>query len=166
MKKKIIILLLIIICIIYINIQYHNKHNNILNTLYKYPISKNNIYKDYIYDIYANHINIISYNGNSKVVEIPSIIKDKPVISIEDSAFYGNAYIEKIIIPSTIIKIGYQSFIGCQNLKEISIPKSILYIGESAFDNCPNLKYIYIEQNSKTEKLLIKKNYRTYIKYK
>lgn len=166
MNKKLIIILTIISSIILITIIYFYNPTKILNNLYKYPISKNNIYKDFIYDIYSDHINIINYTGTKNKLTIPSHIDDKLVLTIEDSAFYGNTYIEEVIIPNTVIKIGYQSFIGCQNLKTIYIPKSVIYIGNSAFDNCPNLETIYIKKNSKQQKLLEEKNYTNYIKYK
>lgn len=166
MKKKLIITITILICIILLNILYHTNTENIIKSLYQYPISKNSTYKNYIYDIYSSHINIKIYNGNEKIVKIPSHISGKPVQSIEDSTFYGNNSIEEVTIPNTVIKIGYQSFIGCEKLKKVYIPTSIIYIGNSAFDNCPNLEGLYIEKNSKQEDLLEEKNYGTYIKYK
>jgi len=166
MIRKKIIIILIFVSIIFISTICHTSSNNIINDLYKYPVSKNNIYKKYIYDLYADNVNIIGYTGVDSKIEIPTFIEGKPVLSIEDSVFYGNDYIEKVIISNTVIKIGYQAFIGCANLKEIYIPKSVIYIGKSAFDNCPNLKDIYIKKHSKQEYLLKDMKYEKYIKYK
>lgn len=163
MKKRIIVLSTIVTGSILISVLCHNSPNNILKRLYQYPEEKNNVYKNYTYDIYADHINIISYNGSSKRLRIPRYIDGKPVLSIEDSAFYGNDYLEEVIISDTVVKIGHQSFIGCKNLKEIYIPKTVVYIGSSAFDNCPSLEAIYIGNNSKQRDLL--KKYSIYIKY-
>ncbi len=162
MIKKIIITVTIIASIFIIILLL--KNNNNLDNIYKYPVSKNNYYDDYVYDVYSDHINIIAYNGSDKNIIIPALIDDLPVLSIEDSAFYGNSDIETVVIPYTVIKIGNQSFIGCLNLKSLDIPKSIIFVGDNALDNCPNLESIYINKNTKQKNIF--KNYKKYIKYK
>ncbi len=165
MRQKIKVIITILMCIILLILFFHTDTQSILENLYRYPVAKNDIYEDYIYDTYSDHINIVTYNGSEINVAIPAYIRGLPVRSIEDSAFYGNQTIEQVIIPNTIIKIGYQSFIGCQNLKEVYLPKSILYIGASAFENCPNLEFIYMKKNKQLETLLEENHYSVYIQY-
>ena len=165
MKKKILVTIFILFCILLLVLFYYSREDRMLSYLYLYPITKNNIYDYYVYDVYSDHVTIVTYNGTDSDIKIPSYIYEKPVWSIEDSAFYGNSNIETVIIPNTVIKIGYQSFIGCENLKIIEIPTSVVSIGDSAFQNCPSLEAIYVNENSKAEKLLRENNYEFYIKY-
>jgi hypothetical protein len=145
---------------------YKPKKNITINDLYKNLISKNNDYGNYIYDEYDRYVTIVSYNGDEVNIEIPNYIKGKPVLSIEDSAFYGNTFVKKIIISNKVIKVGHQSFIGCSNLEEIYIPSSVEEFGDCALDNTFSLKKIVIDKDSKIEDLLISNGFKDIIEYK
>ena len=163
-NKKIIIIsvvvLLILSWIVIINTSYYK-----LRTLYKNPIEINKIYKDYIYDEYSNYVVIRTYNGEESNVVIPDYINDKPVLSIEDSAFYGNTKLESVKVSKHVIRIGHQAFIGCPNLKEVTLPNKVMDIGKWSFKGCPNLQKIYVKKSSKTDKVLKKSSFKKYIKY-
>ena len=163
-SKKIIILSIVILVfsswIIVINTSYYK-----LKNLYKNPIEINKVYKDYTYDEYSNYVVIRTYSGQDTNVIIPTYINNKPVLAIEDSAFYANTKIEKVKVPKHVIRIGHQTFIGCPNLKEVTLSNKILDIGKWAFKGCPNLKKIYVKRNSKTNKTLKNTLFKKYIIY-
>lgn len=73
------------------------------------------------------------------VVEIP---KDLGVSIIYPSAFYGNEYIEKVIIPEGVSSIMRATFFNCTNLKEVVLPESLKSIDYLAFANCNKLEKI------------------------
>lgn len=168
MKKyrKIIIIILIILFILIIRHILINSNFYKTKTLYLYPIKTNQTSKNYIYDEYYNHIGIMFYEGNEEEVTIPEKINNKPVYSIDDSAFYGNAKMKKVIIPKYVVRIGHQAFIGNNNLEEVYLPDNIVDIGPYSFDVCPKLNKIYVKKGSKTEKNLKKTKFYKYIEYK
>ncbi len=164
--KKPLIIVIIIISVLIIRFIITSSSYYKLKTLYIHPIKQNQKYNDYVYDEYINHICILFYEGEEKEVIIPERINGKKVESIDDSAFYGNEKMEKVIIPKYVIRIGHQSFIGNNNLKEVYLPNNIYDIGPYSFDVCTNLEKIYIKKNSKTEKSLKKTKFYIYKEYK
>ena len=167
MKKNVIRIIVFVIFIVVICLLLYKPNKDIkLEDLYKNPILKNNVYEDYIYDEYDRYVTIVSYNGDEANIEIPNYIKGKPVLSIEDSAFYGNTFVKKIIISNKVKKVGHQSFIGCSNLEEIYIPFSVEEFGDCALDNTFSLKKIVIDKDSKIEDLLISNGFKDIIEYK
>lgn len=162
--KKVVILIFLII--LTCNIFYVNSDKYKLEKLYINPIKVNQSYKEYTYNEYDNHVTILTYNGFDNIVIIPEHIKNKPVYAIDDSAFYGNRYLEKVVIPNSVIRIGHQSFIGCGKLQEVTLPKNIIDLGEWSFKGCTNLKKINVKKESKTDKVLKKTSFKKYINYK
>ncbi|MBR3117500.1 MAG: leucine-rich repeat protein [Bacilli bacterium] len=154
MKKKILYGIVIVGILAIILFLIFNRHDNALDRLYKNKISSYVEIDKYTIDEYEEHISIVTYNGDEEIVEVPKSINGKPVLTIEDSAFYGNLKVKKIVLPDTIIRVGHQSFIGCLELKEINIPSSVLDFGEHALDNCPNLEKIYVDKSSNIGKKL------------
>jgi len=65
---------------------------------------------------YSNNgeIELISYLGESQIVEIPS-----GIAKIYDYAFFANASLKKITIPSSVKSIGLNAFANCSNLIEV-----------------------------------------------
>lgn len=165
MKKKIIIILLVLLTV-FIKCFFIYYDYNKLNNLYEKPIKVNQKYDDYTYDEYKNHVTILTYDGESEYVVIPKYINKKEVYSIDDSAFYGNPKLVKVVIPDSVIRIGHQTFIGCNNLVEVKLPDNILDIGPYSFDVCSKLKSIYVKKNSKTDKVLKDTKFYKYISYK
>ncbi len=164
--KKILLILLILIVLLVIRCILINTSYFKLKTLYINPIKENQKYADYIYDEYYNHTSIMFYEGEEINVKIPETINGKKVESIDDSAFYGNANMIKVIIPKYVIRIGHQAFIGNNSLEEVYLPDNIIDIGPYSFDVCPKLKKIYVKKGSKTEKTLKNTKYKEYIEYK
>ena len=164
--KKIIVVVFIIILILVLRYIFINSNFYKSKSLYLYPIKTNQTSNNYIFDEYYNHIGIMFYEGTEEVVKIPEKINNKPVYSIDDSAFYGNAKMKKVIIPKYVIRIGHQTFIGNNKLEEVYLPDNITDIGPFSFDVCPKLKKIYIKKGSKTEKTLKETKFYKYKVYK
>lgn len=164
--KKYILVLLLILLIVGIKLFFIYKSQYKLYNLYNNPIKVNQIYKDYTYDEYSDHVTILTYDIDQEKVKIPEKINGKKVLAIDDSAFYGKQKLKKVIIPKYVIRIGHQSFIGCDNLEEVDLPNDILDIGGYAFRVCPKLKKIYVKKGSKTEKSLNNTPFTKYIVYK
>lgn len=81
-------------------------------------------------------------------VTIPSLINEKPVVEIGESAFIRCRRITGITIPPTVTRIGYRGFFECSSLTKVTIPPSVETMGAKAFAYCalvtvelpPNLK--------------------------
>ena len=167
MKKKIVLLIpLIIVFIIGIRLYFLYRENYELDNLYNDPIKVNQVYKDYTYDEYSNHVTILTFDSDQEIVKIPEKINGKNVLAIDDSAFYGKQKLKKVIIPKYVIRIGHQSFIGCDNLEEVVVPNDLLDIGGYAFKVCPKLKKIIVDKGSKSEKTLKETPFKKYLVYK
>lgn len=67
--------------------------------------------------------------------------------AIGNSAFYGNPFIEKVIVPASVDSISHIAFYGCTSLKEVVFSDSIDFIGNKAFDECRNLSEIILYGN-------------------
>ena len=63
---------------------------------------------------------------------------------MEESAFYGNNYIKKVVIENGVTSIGDDAFSDCARLWDITIPNSVTSIGNSAFQDCRSLTSITI----------------------
>lgn len=165
-KKKRIIIVLIVLFVITLRLYFLYSENNKLDSLYDNPIKVNQIYNNYTYDEYSEHVTILTYDSDQELVEIPEKINRKKVLAIDDSAFYGKEKLKKVTIPKYVIRIGHQSFIGCDNLEEVILPNDILDIGGYAFRVCPKLKSIYVKKGSKTEASLKETPFYKFVKYK
>ena len=87
------------------------------------------------YEIVTNgdEITIKRYRGNENDIVIPSIVGDKKVTAIGESAFSYNKNITSIDIPEGVTSIGDEAFYSCNSLMKISIPNSIITIGQNLF---------------------------------
>lgn len=67
---------------------------------------------------------------------------DYPVVAIGDSAFIGQATIQRINIPESINSIGKMAFKGCSGLTSITLPDAVHELSTSVFENCTSLASI------------------------
>ena len=81
---------------------------------------------------------------NSKLAQVTLPIH---LISIEDNAFRGCAYLVSIPLSNTITSIGKDAFRDCSALPSITIPNSITSIGARAFYQCLSLKSINLSNS-------------------
>lgn len=98
-------------------------------------------FENFLYKLKGNQVEIIGYNGSSKIIEIPAKIKSKSVTSIGDYAFYpkelnsvgqSSVIAEKVILPDSIKEIGKHAF-SKNKLTEFIFPKKLKTIGHYAF---------------------------------
>ncbi len=129
---------------------------------------------EYVY--YADSGTIVSYKGDSAVVNIPDEIEGHIIKIIGTSAFVGTD-VQKVTFPPTIEEIGPSAFANVSTLNEINfstnsagetaiktiddaafirtglenltLPKSVEYIGISAFYAANNLENIILNSNGK-----------------
>ncbi len=91
-----------------------------------------------------------SYVGSAKEVVIPESYNGCPVTSINDNVFYGNKYLEKIVIPDSVNAIGSMAFKECTALKEVHFPCSAVYSTNRSdvFDGCENIEKVVITKGN------------------
>lgn len=100
---------------------------------------------DFYYEVIIDGSAIITgYNGNAKVLEIPSEIEGYPVTSIATTAFQQCNSLTEVKISDGIKAILIGAFSECENLRSVSIPGSVKTIGMSAFEQCKNLSEVTI----------------------
>lgn len=118
------------------------------NGIYICPFCQQKYSGDELFSTVSNDLDfiiknrcLIEYKGNNQIVKIP-----EGVVSIGNSAFKNNTYINCVIFSSSVDSIGNNSFENCINLKEINNYKNIANYGIDAFRNS-NLKTITIGNN-------------------
>lgn len=95
---------------------------------------------DYTYTVEFGKATLVKYTGNSSNITVPATLDGKPLVEIENGAFYNNNYINSVILPDTVKKIGQGVFKGCENLQNVHFPTDITFIPEEMFDGCSSLK--------------------------
>jgi len=140
-----------------------------------------------------NTITITGYTGTGGVVNIPSTIDGKSVVTIGEIAFAHQRKLTGVTIPSSVTSIEYYAFDSCYNLNTVSlpidglqniedyafsaclslaniaIPYSVTNIGSSAFSTCANLSMITVNESnavySSTNGVLFDKYQTTVVQY-
>lgn len=92
----------------------------------------------------SSTIQILSYGGSEKTVEIPSSIDKFKVVKIARGAFFNNKKVVSMSIPATVTEIGWWAFYGCSSLNTVKISEGLAKIGFGAFINCNSLKSVTI----------------------
>ena len=80
-------------------------------------------------------VEVVSYDGNDRVVKIPSAVGSKQVVSIAQRAFYNNDRITKVVVPDTVKTVGDKVFSDCDNLKEVLFKSDYTSMGDAVFEN-------------------------------
>ncbi len=78
---------------------------------------------------------LVKYNGNDKIVSIPTTVDGLKITEISTNAFLNNSVIEKLIIPEGVKKIQKDAIVNCKLLNNIELPKSLNFIDVNAFRN-------------------------------
>ena len=92
---------------------------------------------------------ITGYSGDNQNIVIPDTISGYTVTKIDSRAFYYNAIIKHVILPSGLKTIGFGAFEMCTSLEDVSMPESVEIIEDLAFRSCNNLSGINIPKNVK-----------------
>ena len=104
--------------------------------------------KIYTFREYADGILITRYKGDEAVVQVPAVLKNKPVLGIGGGCRRGFSSGVKephrVILPEGLVGIQHETFIFCQKLTEIVIPNSVTIIGDGAFAFCTSLKSVIV----------------------
>ena len=95
---------------------------------------------DYTYTVEFGKATLVKYTGNSLDIIVPSVLGGKPLVEIENGAFYNNNYINSVVLPDTVKKMGQGVFKDCENLQNVHFPTDITSISEEMFAGCSSLK--------------------------
>lgn len=90
---------------------------------------------------------IDKYIGSDSNLEIPEIIENITVKTINNSAFKDNTSLVSIVIADTVEIIGESAFEGCTSLQTVTLPSSLAAIQSYTFFNCSSLININIGSN-------------------
>jgi uncharacterized protein YukE len=101
---------------------------------------------EYIYNVYEDHVELVTYLGVKRSIVIPSELEGLPVTHIGHNcfAYAWRVKLETVVIPEPVATIYHGAFRGCQSIREISLPPSLRYIGNYAFAFLTNLESIRI----------------------
>ncbi len=77
-------------------------------------------------------------------VRIKSVTLPNTITTLQQYAFVGLDYLEKIIIPSKVTELPKGAFSGCSRLKEITLPAGLLKVYNDVFYNCSSLEKLTI----------------------
>jgi hypothetical protein len=94
-------------------------------------------------------LSIAKYTGSSSVVNIPSSIGGKPVISIAWTAFQSSA-VTSVTIPNSVTSMGENVFRYCKNLTSVTIGNGVITIPNNTFYECTSLASITIPNSVTT----------------
>lgn len=86
---------------------------------------------DFIFRIYDRNDSLPSatihkYIGKEKEVVVPMEYNGHYILEIEEYAFYGNPYIEKVTTPKSLNSIFDYAFANCENLESIYIYSNVI----------------------------------------
>lgn len=118
-----------------------SQNENSVNSLV-IPIDKKVVQpeeSDFIYRIENDKVIITGYKGTGGDIIIPFYIEDKPVVKIDEKAFYKNNTITSVTFENDIDTIGESAFDNCTALTFVKIQGSVVDINNYAFYNCNNL---------------------------
>lgn len=91
------------------------------------------------YENFENGYGVAGNFGQILNVNIPDTHKNKPVLSVIESAFENNTSIISVTIGNNLKTIGKRAFSGMTKLKEVTMSNSVTSIGSNAFYGCENL---------------------------
>ena len=90
--------------------------------------------------------------ADSKISELhlPFALK-----SIGEGAFACCSNIEAIALPAELDSIAAYAFTACASLSEITLPAKLTIVGEGAFSHCTSLAKVAVDDNNRTDNLVL-----------
>lgn len=89
---------------------------------------------------------LVHYLGNESEVKIPAQYHEKPVISIEQWAFFDNQTMTSVTIPNSVTEINADAFNECKSLKNVILGNNVKSLGFGAFQGCIALESINLPE--------------------
>lgn len=89
-----------------------------------------------------------------KLIQYPAGKRDREycvesgTIVINNSAFYGNEHLEKVVFTSSLVEIDHLAFYGCTKLRDVNFNSGLKRIGNSAFEECKSMKKVRLPGNT------------------
>lgn len=105
--------------------------------------------EDYIWTDDERGVTIAGYTGTAKRIAIPAEIGGKPVIALNDAAFY-EADVTWVSIPDSVERIGRFCFGGCALLQTVKLPAGLTEIPDGLFESCFRLHEAEIPEGVKS----------------
>lgn len=100
---------------------------------------------------YLHYSNGVLYDDEETVIYalMPACEKGaytvpRTVKEIKGYAFWGNPYLERVVLGGGLYEIPTYAFSNCVNLREVDIPLPVHGIGSKAFEDCVNLETVEI----------------------
>ncbi len=113
------------------------------NRLADLSVSVGNSYLHYsngvLYDDAETIIYALMPAYEKEAYTVPGTVKE-----IRGYAFWGNPYLERVVLGSGLYEIPAYAFSNCLNLQEVEIPLPVHGIGSKAFEDCVNLQTVEI----------------------
>lgn len=66
--------------------------------------------------------------------EVPNKVLGRPVVAIDDKAFYGLDRLTTIVLPASVTSIGNNAFGNCPNLEKVIVKGELDYVGIDIFE--------------------------------
>ena len=85
-------------------------------------------------------VQLMEYNGCAARLTVPGEIDGCPVHEVMPSCFYGNDFLEEVILPEGLRCIGHFAFSECPSLRSVHIPQSVTFLGSGVFADCSDLE--------------------------
>ncbi|OQC50390.1 MAG: hypothetical protein BWX57_00218 [Tenericutes bacterium ADurb.Bin024] len=98
--------------------------------------------RDFVFAEVGDGYTLCGYYGNASTVVIPETYNNKPVVALEQWAFYNQDNLVSVTLPNNLRKIGEDAFADCDNLKVVNFGNGVEEIALMAFDSCPSLETI------------------------
>lgn len=92
-----------------------------------------------LYDDEATIIYALMPAYEKEVYTVPRTVKE-----IKGYAFWGNPYLERVVLGGEMYEIPTYAFSNCVNLKEVEILLPVHGIGSKAFEDCVNLQTVEV----------------------
>ncbi len=89
-------------------------------------------------------------NATTTDIVIPATYKDKPVLAVENGAFYNCVTLTSVTVQEGVQMILPYAFRGCVRLESVTLPGSLTYVGTHAFALCASLKTVAVADNDQT----------------
>lgn len=94
-------------------------------------------------------MDIIAYDGEANIINVPDSVDGKPVIEIRGYFLRSNDNVVEVNIPDTIKEISSEAFEFCYNLEKLTMGKNVEIIGESLCLSDASLKEVTLSESLK-----------------